>query len=311
MNKDLNLPNFVVAGAAKSGSTSLYAYIKEHPEIFLPTKKESRFFASEKLTNTLGYNKTSIFTWEDFTNQYALVNSEHKAIGDFGNLYMIFPELAIENIKKQLGDNVKVVFIIRNPIKRAYSAYQMARRNFYEDKSFAEGLELENERLQKGYVPCDIIAYKKMGLYAEPITEFKKHFDVHVIVLEELKDHTQRELKKLYNFLGVSDTFELKSNEAQNKGGSMPTKGVGIFKFQKFLKSLKPIFGFIPGLSKLSEFLVTSLANVSKKKNKKAEPLSAELELKLFEIFRADVKKTSELLTKDLWSIWGFNKYEN
>lgn len=309
--KQLKLPNFVVAGAAKSGSTSLYEYIKKHPEIFLPERKESRYFASEKLKNTLGYNKTSVFDWEEFCEPYYGVNDKQKAIGDFGNLYMIFPDLAISNIKKRLGTEVKIVFIIRNPIKRAYSAYQMGRRNFYEDQSFENGLQLESQRLEEGYVPCDIVAYKKMGLYANPIAAFKKHFEVYTMVLEELKGNPEAELAKLYNFLGVSDSFKSEVSSAHNKGGQMPTASVNVFKMQRFLKSLKPVFGFIPGLSKLSEwFIKTTAKNLATKTAQEAETLSADMATRLYQIFREDVAKTSGLIGKDLEAIWNFSKYK-
>ncbi|MBI1184019.1 hypothetical protein GC194_07100 [bacterium] len=305
MSTEIHLPNFVVAGAAKSGSTSLYEYIKGHPQIFLPEKKESRFFASEKLVNTLGYNKTSVFQWADFVAQYSKATEQHKAIGDFGNLYMIFPELAIANIKKYLGSQVKVVFIIRNPVKRAYSAYQMARRNFYEDQSFEQGLALETQRLEEAYVPCDIIAYKKMGLYYAPIKQFMEHFKVHVMVLEELNAHPRKELRKLFDFLELTEHYAINIEAAHNRGGTVPATKVNIFRFQKFLKKLKPYLGFIPGLSTLSEKTVKSLAgNLAQKTNTAAEPLSPELEARLKEEFRSNVQNLSELLQKDLGSLW-------
>jgi len=310
---DQRLPNFVVAGAAKSGSTSLYEYIKGHPEIYLPEqKKESRYFASEVLKGTLGYNKTSVFEWEEFIDLYKEVKAEHRAIGDLGNLYMIYPEIAIPNIKEKLGGNVKVVFIIRNPVKRAYSAYQMARRNFYEELSFEKGLDAEAKRLEEGYLPCDIVAYQKMGIYSEPIKEFQKHFPVHVIVLDDLKKDPQEELKRLYSFLGVSQQYEANTNGAHNKGGELPQSKVNVFRVQKFLKSLKPILGFIPGLSKLSEWFINKLSNkVSKSGSTKAEPLSPEMEEKLKSLFAKDVKAMSELLNRDLESLWGFRAEVN
>lgn len=309
MDSNKRLPNFVVAGAAKSGSTSLYEYIKNHPQIFLPEKKESRYFAVEKLRKTLGYDKTSVFDWDEFVGQYNAVEESHKAIGDFGNLYMIFPELAVENIKEKLGEDVKVVFIIRNPVKRAYSAYQMARRNFYEDQSFERGLELEEERLEKGYVPCDIIAYQKMGLYASPISFFKEHFPVHVIVLDDLKKDAKEELKKLFAFLEVDSLYEVPPAQVHNQGGEVPQSGINVFKIQKALKSMKPIFGFIPGLSRLSEWLVNTLSkNIGGRTSRKAEPLSPAMEERLRQFFRNDVEAMSKLLNRDLLELWGFEQ---
>mgnify|MGYP000333137811 CR=1 FL=1 len=303
------LPNFVVAGAAKSGSTTLYHYLKAHPEVFLPERKESRFFASEKLHHTIGYNKTSVFTDEEFKAPYEAVSPSQKAIGDFGNLYQIFPSLSITNIKQHLGTDVRLVFILRNPVKRAYSAYQMARRNFYEEETFSRGLELEEQRLSAGQVPCDIIAYKKMGDYFPAITAFQKHFPVHIIILEELEKDPQAVMSELFDFLAIDPSFQIQTAATFNKGGTMPSSKVSVQKFQRFLKSLKPIFGKIPGLSAFSEWMVNRLASRVKKNNTKAaEPLSVGMENRLQLLFSEGVSQLSQLISKDLNTLWGIPK---
>jgi hypothetical protein len=82
------LPNFVLVGAAKAGTTSLYHYLRQHPEVYLPdSHKESRFFASELLKDVLHYKQTSVFTFEDFKALYRGAEA-YKAIGDFGNAYL-------------------------------------------------------------------------------------------------------------------------------------------------------------------------------------------------------------------------------
>lgn len=302
MSSNPKLPNFIVAGAAKSGSTSLYEYLKPHPEIFLPEIKESRYFAAEFLFNTLGYNKTSVFNEDRFKALYEGAGEGHKAIGDFGNIYMLYPEESIAKMKRTLGNELKIVFILRNPVKRAYSAYQMAVRNHYEDKSFEEGLELEKERLEEGYCPPDIIAYKKGGLNTEAILKFQQHFPVHVMILEELGANLQGEMSRLFEFLGVNKDFQVEE-AIHNKAGALPGGGANAFKLQKKLKELKPFFGFIPGASRFADSIY-KLALKTKSKTLDIPPLDRETESDLINYFREDIDRLSKLIDKDLQTLW-------
>ncbi|HDL01569.1 MAG TPA: sulfotransferase, partial [candidate division Zixibacteria bacterium] len=122
-----NLPNFLIAGASKSGTTSLHSYLKQHPMIFMPVK-ESRFFVSEIFENLSPKDpryehiiKYTIFNYYDYVKLFENVNNEH-AIGEAGTLYLYYYKIAISKIKKYLGNN-KIIIILRNPTDRAFSAY--------------------------------------------------------------------------------------------------------------------------------------------------------------------------------------------
>jgi hypothetical protein len=307
------LPNLIVAGAAKAGTTSLYAYLKGHPEVYLPERKESRFFASEKLVHTLGYNRTSVFGWEQFCQGYAGAGPVHKVRADFGNLYMIYPELAIANIKRYLGqEGVKVVFMVRNPVTRAYSAYQMARRNFYEDADFEQALDREDARLAQGYVPCDIIAYQKMGCYTAPIRMFMESFDVKVLVLEELQANAGSVYGELCDFLGIAALPLAGLGQVHNQGGSLPADSGTVFRVQRAMKRLRPALGFVPGLNQLAAWTVGRLAKAKLKGGAKpAPPLEELLRRRLETYFYPDVAALGHVLGKDLLSLWGFSQSKN
>lgn len=297
------LPNFVVAGAAKSGSTSLYEYCKLHPQIYVPEIKESRFFAAEHLKGTLGYNRTGIFDIDSFNNLYKGVTSDHKAIGDFGNVYMTYAEHSAKEIKKHLGPETKIVFILRNPVGRAFSAYKMALRNHYEDQSFERGLELEKQRLREVLCPPDIIAYRGGGLSYEPIVHYKKFFDVKVVILEELSANPNAELGDFFSFLGV-DRIDIAAEE-HNVAGTSSLGGPSVLKFQKAIKTLGKYAGFIPGSRAAGKLAVNTLLKFKKGVSKPTEVVFDERikeELRLY--YQPEIQRLSKLLDKDLASLW-------
>ena len=118
------LPNFIIAGAEKSGTSSLSFYISEHPDIYIPKIKELHFF-----DNSDNYSKG--FGW--YEKQFSGWSGE-KAVGECTPFYM-FDYSCAEKIKMQFPD-IKVLFILRNPADRAYSNYWHQVRGGKEFRSF-------------------------------------------------------------------------------------------------------------------------------------------------------------------------------
>ena len=142
-------PNFLVVGAAKSGTTSIYYYLKQHPEIFLPDLKECRFFSNIKtsinnpITNK-PHNVGIINNYDDYIKLFENITVE-KVIGDVSPDYLYYYQSSIKNIKKNLGNEVKIIIILRNPIERAFSNYfHLVKENNF-DLTFQETIERESE----------------------------------------------------------------------------------------------------------------------------------------------------------------------
>lgn len=105
------LPNFLIVGAARAGTTSLYYYLKQHPDVFMSPKKEIDFFDVDK-----NFEKGL-----DWYERYFEGYTGQKAIGEASPLYM-YLEKVPKRIAKVIPD-VKLIFILRNPVDRAYSHY--------------------------------------------------------------------------------------------------------------------------------------------------------------------------------------------
>ena len=143
----MTLPNFLIIGSAKGGTSSLHYYLRQHPQIFMPDLKEPRFFALEggilnfqNPDSAINYN--SITTLREYESLFANVTNE-LGIGEASPLYL-YSEKAARRIKHYVPD-AKLMVILRNPVDRAFSCYTHLLREGYETLSFEAALKAESE----------------------------------------------------------------------------------------------------------------------------------------------------------------------
>ncbi|MBZ0180746.1 MAG: sulfotransferase domain-containing protein [Melioribacteraceae bacterium] len=193
-------PTFLIVGAQKAGTTSMDFYLREHPDIFLYPKKEIHFFDNDE-RYALGRN------W--YEKQFIKRKNE-KAIGECSPLYMY-----LKNVPKRIFDmfpEIKLIFMLRNPVNRALSHYKMEVRAGRETKNFADALNFEEERILKGLYEKKYFSYKTRGLYLEQIERYLKFFDreqMHFVILEEMKNNPEKVMKRIFNFLDVDPGIKL------------------------------------------------------------------------------------------------------
>lgn len=180
------LPNFLVVGAPRAGSTWIHENLKMHPEIFLPThKKEIHFFDWH-------YNEGLVFYEEIFKHSH-----QYKAVGEVTPSYLHKTEVA-ERIKKHLPD-VKLIVCLRNPVDRLYSRYWNSKAKYEsnKDKSFEDKIKEKHEFIEEGF-------------YDEHLVRYFSLFDpkkILVLFFEEMSRDPQGFLKKIFSFLDVNATF--------------------------------------------------------------------------------------------------------
>src|SRR6185436_11499315 len=96
------LPNFFIVGAPKAGTTSLYYYLKRHPEVFMSHIKEPNYFAyDETVKQHLYHKEKGVGTFEEYKKLFATANGQYKAIGEASVSYLFYPSVA-ERIKKMV-----------------------------------------------------------------------------------------------------------------------------------------------------------------------------------------------------------------
>ncbi len=290
------LPNFLVVGASKSGTSSLYHYLKQHPDIFLSEKqKEGRFFS--QMANCFDgpgdtvVEKTITKDVESYKLLFEGYNQE-RAIGDISPEYLYFHEQAIPLIKSILGNDVKIIIILRNPIDRAFSAYTHFKRDKRESLSFEEALEKEMERENQNWLWT--WKYKQSGFYT---TQVKAYFDnfkqVKVFLYDDLLNNQAKVLKEICVFIGIDSGFEFDTTYKYNVSGDPKNQ---------LLYKLETSRGLIQALKKVIPSGIVAWVKkkwTGEKQMVKSE-ISPEARLNLIGFFREDILELQKIINRDL-----------
>lgn len=289
----MSLPNFLLVGAGKSATRSLYNYMIQHPDVFMPKLKEPQFFVAADVRNR-------IQKWvEDFSQYKKLFEGSDgkKAIGEASVMYLFFYKTAIENIKKYLGDDVKIMIILRHPAERAYSAYNFVHINNPDEKfSFEKALEKEDERFNSNN--SLFMQYRRMGLYADAVKAYLDNFkNVHIMWYDEFRKDPATVLKGVFEFLGVDPDVPVDYTKLWNKGGKQWKNPVLRWLFMSdnaIKKTYKLFFKKRQGV-RTNEFFTKNFME-------KTEPMNPETRKMLIEYFTNDIQKLSSITGRDLSS---------
>ena len=208
MRNTLMMPNFLIVGAAKSGTTSLYRYLKQHPDIFMPEWKEPSFFVGAP------YKPLNHATESIYFSLFRNVKHE-KAIGEASAAYL-YDQWAPALVKKRLG-NVKIIILLRNPVDMSYSLFNHQCRKEGENlNSFEEGLAMEDSRIRDPAFKETCYGwhanyyYFKRALYSDQVRRYLDNFshaDVMLILFEDLMADPLGIAQKTFGFLNVNDSF--------------------------------------------------------------------------------------------------------
>lgn len=207
--------DFIIIGAQKSATTSLFKYLIKHPDIHMPSDKEAPFFSDSVLYKN---------GWQQFIRHYFKNVPENKLWGTATPQYMGDPRAA-QRIAKQ-NPNVRLIAILRNPIDRTYSHYTMSVRREIEKRDFDQTINdllnskhLEKYRKQtppehkKGYLESinkDNNFYCVWSEYGRILSQYREHFpaeQILVLFMDELISNPQYSLDKVIHFLGFKAPF--------------------------------------------------------------------------------------------------------
>jgi hypothetical protein len=283
------LPNFLIAGAHKSASTSLINYLSKSPDISCITTlndgNEVNFFSKNKR-----YKKGLHWYEGLFANL-----EKKKAVGEKSVAYMS-SKCAPQRIAKDLPD-VKLIFILRNPVDRAYSHYSYNLQKGTELFSFEKALEIEAKRIKRGGFFYNNYSYKDRSLYYYHVMEYKKHFSMeqmYFVLMEDFQRDPEVEMEKLCRFLGIGKGFVSRIDYGERYNQTKVPR----------LKPLQFILVMTRKIIKLKS--VMSLIDKLIEKNSKyveREPMAKETRRQLLAYFKVPNEKLSQQIGKDL-TIW-------
>ena len=284
--------NFYCVGAQKAGTTSLHDILNQHPDVFLPKTKEAHFFdEDEKFEKGL----------EWYVNTFFNESKNEKILGSCNPEYMYFEEVP-KRMFQTLGKNVKLIFLLRNPVNRAYSHYLMSKRRCFEELSFTDALNQEKNRINKDYFNKTHFSYATRGFYSEQIKRYLKYFPKENMMFIRFEDdfikNRTKTIKEIISFLDLEKIdldVDLKSNVARSSR----------FKFiQKFIYKqniIKSIFSIFIS-QKMKNKIRSWIYKLVMKPEKKSE-LSFEFKNSLLQHYKEDIKEL-ENITEKSFSSW-------
>lgn len=295
----MTLPNFLIIGAAKAGTTSLYYYLKQHPDVFMSPIKEPIFFAAE--SGEIEYpgpdgralsraaNPGAVTTVEEYEALFAGVGNE-KAVGEASPMYLYVPTAA-RRIQTHVPD-AKLIAILRDPAERAYSAFlQRVREGREPAGSFREALGEEEARIRAGWGLG--YHYKSRGFYYEQLRRYYETFgpeQIRVYLYEELGKNPVGVAQDIFRFLGVDDAF-IPDTSARHNTAGVPRSAAA----RALVRRLKPVTLAVRPL--LWHGVLRALR---RRVFVDPPPMPEENRRELAGVYREDVEKLRGLIGRDL-----------
>jgi hypothetical protein len=220
-------PTFLVIGAYKAGTTSVHHYLSQHPDVYVPRRKEPNYFAFGDVAVPVGAPAATgptshpaaaaaVTRREDYVRLFDEVAGE-RAVGEVSPEYLV-NERACEAIRAELPD-VRLVAVLRNPVERAFSDYLMYRRDGVEpDADFGRALDQQEARRRRGE-PTGW--YVETGFYGRQLARYydafpREQLDVHLF--DDLTTDPDGTMGAIFTFLGV-EPMPLRSVDQYNASG--------------------------------------------------------------------------------------------
>lgn len=297
------LPNLLIVGAAKCGTSSLYKYLDQHPQIFMSEAKEPRFISSQ--VNSFPLNgpldhKVEAWYVKDYESYTKLFegSEDYPVVGEASADTLYFYKGTIPVIKQYLGDP-KIIIMLRNPVKRAFSAYQHLVRDLREELSFEDGLREEPNRIRDNWEL--IYHYTAASLYYDSVKAFLDNFSsVKIVLTEDQEKRPQQVLRDIFRFLNVDPNCDINTEIRYNMSGKPKSQWLHQFLFEENIarKFAQPIVRTL-----FSPETRVRIAQKIQKKNFTRLSLNPNTKRRLQEYFSTDIKKMEALLNRDL-SVW-------
>ncbi len=226
------LPNFLVIGAPRSGTTSLHRYLGEHPDVYVTPLKETKFLAFRHDPpayvgpgDEATINRWSVTSLAGYEAQFEGVDGE-PAVGEASPLYLFHPD-APGNIHELVPD-INLVCILRDPVERAWSDFKnMVRLAREPEPAFQEALDAEDARREAGWGPY--YWYREKGFYHRHLTRFLDRFpreQLHITLFDDLRADPVGTLRGIHRFLGVDPTHEPDVTTRWNASGIPRSHGL-------------------------------------------------------------------------------------
>lgn len=291
-------PTFLIIGVQKSGTTSIYNYLKQHPQVYMSPVKETGFFERDwehEPADVQRRKKNGIVTWNQYQALFDQATNEHTALGEASPNYMFHYRSAAEQIQRRVP-NAKLIAILRNPVQRACSDYLMNMRD-----AIGKQTPLAEQVRSRGNSSYVLLK----GKYYEPLKHFINVFgrnQVDVFLYDDLREDSQGLMRAMYQSIGVAPDF-IANTSKKAQTAKVPKNQA----LNRLLKTQNPIRTVATGMmqmvpQELRRQLRERLIALNSQDKSKTQFTEEDIIL-LQQYYREDMLKLQDLLQRDL-SAW-------
>ncbi len=280
----MDIPDFLVLGGMRCGTTSIYEWLREHPQIALPPNKKGVYYFSRHYDKGLQW-------YSDFFK-----NARGKCKGEVTSYYL-YSDKCPQRIFKTKPD-VKLIVILRNPVERAYSEFKFHIKENGQFQAFDMFLSQKPEATIKG------LYYKHISKYLEYFP--KEQFQI--IIFEEMISHPKASIRQIFNFLGVDADFTPNSLEKRANPGQLP-RFDKLYRFSKKVSNKLHRHNLSRFVEMIKHLKIGGVFFAGKINDSKFPPMSKNAYKWLCNYYLQDVKELSDLLDRDMLQIWMIHKH--
>jgi len=286
------MPNFLLIGTQKGGTTSLYSYLKQHPQVYMSPLKEPLYFMTSGMDDAPSSTVNDLNTYKKL---FEGVTNE-KAIGEASTTYLACPWTP-KLIKETIPD-VKMIAVLRNPVDRAWSHYLMHAAKGHPMFSADFAKAIQETKVYRRAGETWKFGYISMGMYYEQLQRYYSIFEreqIKIIFYQDILDDIQGVLRSIFSFLGIDNSFI--TDTSQRKNVSQVTRSTKLDRIiygQGRLK--KAITPFIPNSMK------SIVKERMRKLNKHKPTLPSQQKNYLIETYREEIVKLQDFVNRDLSS---------
>lgn len=293
------LPNLVIPGAAKAGTSSLCEYLGQHPDIFVPPEKEPRYFVADTIRDLPEADpikshlvSSSTLTQEAYLRLYA--GRQERVLVDASVQYLYHHADVIPHIRKLLGDPV-IIICLRNPVDRAFSNFMYTAGA---GETFEQAIAREGEKISAGV--NSFYLYVSQGYYYAPVKAYMDAFSrVKVVLTEDMARDSDLVVAECFALLGLRP-WDVATKVIYNRSGRPRNKLVEylVFRDNVIKRVLRPLLHQSVGKSRMHR-LGQELR--SRLRVKRAEDkVAVEQRQMLIDLYRDDVDRLQALVGRDL-----------
>ena len=293
------LPNFFIVGAARSGTTSLYYYLAEHPDVYMSYVKEPGYFGSD-LTKTP--NEFLVLEKGAYLDLFRYAGG--KPIRGEASVYYLISKMAAQEIY-EFNPNARILMILRNPVDMLYSYHSQMHLIGHEDISdFEQALAAEADRRQGRRIPNSVVVpealyYSEVARYHSQVERFLRTFpqdQLKIVLYDDLVGKPEETYFSILDFIGVRRVAP-KSYAAVN-AYKRPRSTTLAAMIQRPPKVARFFLGAIPQPYRF-KLLARSLVTLNSR-NGTRQPLLPERKRQLTDSFADDIRKLAVLIDRDL-----------